>query len=72
MGLLKNLRAYYTILTRTRYDRVPDIARLLVRRPAIMAAVGAYETALMFSAKVDGRLKALGEMKISSLIGCPF
>ncbi len=72
MGLLDNLHAYYRVFRRARYDRTPDLVRLLVRRPAIMAAVGAFETAQALSARLDGRLKALGEVKTSSLIGCPF
>lgn len=49
-----------------------DLPRLLVKRPAILAAVGTYETALLVSGRVDGRLKALASLKASSLIGCPF
>lgn len=56
-----------------RYRESPaDLLRLLVRRPAILAAVGTYETALLVSGRVDGRLKALASLKASSLIGCPF
>ncbi len=71
MGLDK-LRAYSKTFARTRYRRVPDLLRLLVKRPAILAAVGTYETALLVSGRVDGRLKVLASIKASSLVGCPF
>ncbi|MEW6636677.1 MAG: hypothetical protein AB1425_07665 [Actinomycetota bacterium] len=60
------------VFFRTRYDRVPDVLRLLLKRPALLAAVGTYETALLASGRVNGRIKALAELKTSSLIGCPF
>ncbi|MDQ3913112.1 MAG: hypothetical protein M3305_15350 [Actinomycetota bacterium] len=71
MGLEK-VFAYGKVFARTRVRRVPDLLRLLVKRPTILAAVGAYETALLVSNRVDGRLKALAMLKASSLIGCPF
>jgi hypothetical protein len=43
-----------------------------VKRPTILAAVSTYETALLVSNRIDGRLKALAMLKASSLIGCPF
>ena len=51
---------------------MPDLVRLLARRPALMAATGAYEGALILSGRVDGRLKALAQVKTASLIGCHF
>ncbi|MBV9048141.1 MAG: hypothetical protein JOY58_07725 [Solirubrobacterales bacterium] len=72
MGVVANLRAYGRVLTRTRYERIPDAVRLLARRPAIAAGVGAYETGLMFSGRVEPRLRALASIKTGALIGCPF
>lgn len=72
MGLIANLRAYGRVLGRTRYRRAPDLVRLLARRPTIAFGVSAFETGLMASGRVDGRLKALAEVKTSALIGCPF
>jgi hypothetical protein len=47
-----------------RYRESPaDLLRLLVRSPAILAAVGTYETALLVSGRVDGCLKALVSLK---------
>lgn len=69
---LDKLRAYGKTLAGTRYDGVPDLLRLLLKRPAVLMGVGGYETALLASSKVDGRLKALASIKTSSLVGCPF
>ena len=72
---LDKLRAYGKTLARRlpRYRESPtDLLRLLVKRPAILTAVGTYETALLISGRVDGRLKSLAMLKASSLVGCPF
>ena len=69
---LDKVSAYGKVFARTRVRRVPDLLRLLVRRPTILAAVGTYETALLVSNRIDGGLKALAMLKDSSLIGCPF
>lgn len=71
-SLVHKLRSYGRVIRRARYDGVPDAVRLLIRRPAIMAGVGAYEAGLMASDAVDGRLKVLAQIKTGSLIGCPF
>ncbi len=64
-------RTFARILPRRR--EVPaDLLRLMVKRPALLGAVGTYETALMVSGRVDSRLKALASLKSSALIGCPF
>ncbi|HZY66431.1 MAG TPA: hypothetical protein VFE21_11205 [Rubrobacteraceae bacterium] len=66
------LRAYGKVFARVRARRVPDLVRLLAKRPAIMAGVGIYETALLASGRVEVRLKTLAQIKAASLIGCPF
>lgn len=71
MRLLRRLWAYGKVLPRASRNRT-DFVRYLIRRPAIMAAVGTYETAVLFSNRVDTRVKALAGIKASSLIGCPF
>lgn len=72
MGLFANLRAYGRVLTRTHYDRSPELVGLLARRPGIAFGVGAYEAGLLVCGRVEGRLKALASVKTSALIGCPF
>ncbi len=69
---LDKVSAYGKVFARIRVRRIPDLLRLLMKRPTILAAVGTYETALLASNRVDGRLKALAMLKASSLIGCPF
>ena len=69
---LDKLRAYARTFARARYDQVPDLLRLLLKRPAILMGMGTYETALLVSGKADSRLKALASIKTGSLIGCPF
>jgi hypothetical protein len=69
---LDKLRAYGRIFTRPRYDGLPEVLRLLLKRPAILMGVSAFETALLASGKTDGHLKALASIKTSSLVGCPF
>lgn len=71
MRLLRRLAAYTRIIGKATRNRT-DAARYLVRRPAILAAIGAYETAVMISNRVDVRTKYLAGMRASSLIGCPF
>jgi hypothetical protein len=69
---LNKLRAYGKTFARPRYDEVPELFRLLLKRPAILMGVSVYETALLASSKFDSRLKALASIKTGSLVGCPF
>jgi hypothetical protein len=72
MKFLDRTRAYGRVVRNTHFDGMPDLFHLLRRRPLILAGVSAYETGLMASNRVDGRVKALATIKASSLIGCPF
>lgn len=72
MGFLAKMRAYGRVMRRPSYRRPPELVRLLSRRPQLAVAVSAYETALMASGRVDGRLKSLASIKTGSLVGCPF
>ena len=69
---LDKVRAYGKTFAGARYDVAPDLLRLLLKRPAVLMGVSAYETALLVSSKVDSRLKALASIKTGSLVGCPF
>lgn len=69
---LDTLRAYGKTISRARPRKVPDLLRLLAKRPALLAAVGTYEGALLASHRVDGRLKSLATIKTGALVGCPF
>jgi len=68
---LDKLRAYARVLPKARRNRT-DLAGYLVRRPALLLATSAYETALMMSSRLPNDLKALASLKASTLIGCPF
>ena len=70
MGLIAKLKAYMGVMRQAK--RPLDLLRLLRRRPALLLAVNVYEMALLASGRVDARLKALGQIKTSALIGCPF
>jgi hypothetical protein len=72
MRLLEKLRAYGRVLRRPSYSEVPEGARMLARRPGILAGVAVYETGLLVSSRVDARLKVLAQVKTGALIGCPF
>jgi len=69
---LDKLRAYGKTFAGARPNKVPDLIRLLLKRPAILTGMGAYETALLVSGKVDSHLKMLASIKTGSLVGCPF
>jgi hypothetical protein len=71
MRLPRKLWAYLRTLGRARRNRT-DLLRYLWRRPALLAAVSAYETALLMSSRADTRLKMLVDVKTASLTGCPF
>jgi hypothetical protein len=71
MRTLSKLVAEFGVLVRARRNRT-DLLRYLVRRPALLAAVAGYESALVVSSRADTRLKLLAQVKTSSLIGCPF
>ena len=70
MGLLSRLKAYSSVMRKAkRPNAVPGLFR---RRPALLLAVGGYETALLVSGRVESHLKALAQIKTSALVGCPF
>ena len=69
---LDKLRAYGKTFANVRYDKVSDLFHLLLKQPAILMGVGAYESALLASSKADSRLKMLASIKAGSLVGCPF
>jgi hypothetical protein len=71
MRTLQKIAAEIKVLVGARRNRA-DLLRFLIRRPAILGAVAAYETGLVVSSRADTRLKLLAQVKASSLIGCPF
>jgi len=69
--LVRKVLAYARVLPKGTRNRT-DLLRFLFRRPALLAAVGIYETAILLSSSVDSRLKYLAALKASTLTGCPF
>ena len=69
--LVAKVSAYARVLPKARRNRL-DLVRYLVRRPALLVAVGGYEGAVLLSSRVDNRIKALAFVKTSSLVGCPY
>jgi hypothetical protein len=64
-------RIVYFVAKR-KVGRVPEPVKVLHRNPAIMMAVGCYETALERASQVPHRLKLLAEIRVAMQIGCPF
>ena len=69
--LPRKIAAQARVLAKGRRNRT-DLTRWLVRRPALLLAVGTYETAVLVSSRLDDRRKVLAEVKASGRIGCPF
>ena len=72
MGLWKKLRSYAGVMSARRGGKPMEIMALQRRRPAVLLGTTAFELGQFVSGRVDDRLKALAQLKTSSLIGCPF
>ncbi|MFC9663700.1 carboxymuconolactone decarboxylase family protein [Nocardia sp. NPDC127606] len=71
MRVVTRVRGYVKVMGQARRHR-GDLVGWLGRRPQIAAATVAYETALLFSNKLDPRLKELAELKTAGLVACQF
>jgi hypothetical protein len=71
MRTWRKVVAEVRVMSRAKRNRF-DLVRYLVRRPALMAAVSGYETALLVSSRAENRIKLLAQVKTSMMIGCPF
>lgn len=71
MKTLRKIWAEMKVLPRAKRNRT-DAVKYLIRRPALMAAVGTYEGALLVSSRAENRHKALAQLMASSMVGCPF
>ena len=71
MRLLRKLWVYARVLPRARRNRT-DLMAWMGRRPALLGAIGAYESAVVVSNRLDPRVKALASLKASMQAGCPF
>lgn len=59
-------------VARRKIGRVPQPLRVLVGNRALMAGVGAFETALEKSTHLSARLKSLAQLRVALLVECPF
>ena len=71
MKTLRKIAAEISVIVRARRNRW-DLLRFLIRRPALLAGVSAYETGLVLSSRAATRWKSLAQLKTSALVGCPF
>lgn len=71
MRVVQRIRGYAEVIGHARRNR-GDLVGWLGRRPQIAAATMTYETALLFSNKLDPRLKELAELKTAGLVACQF
>jgi hypothetical protein len=68
---ITKIRAYAQVLPRAKRNHT-DLIRWMVRRPQLLAGIGAYEAGLFTAARAGDRAKSLAQLRVSSLIGCPF
>ena len=59
-------------IARRKLGRVPQPLKVLVGNGALMAGVGAFETALEKSRHLPDRLESLASLRVALLVGCPF
>lgn len=69
--LAAKVSVYLRVMPTARRRRL-DLVGWMIRRPQLLAGIGAYEGALFTSTRADERLKSLAQLRVSSLIGCPF
>lgn len=71
MRALHRLWAYLRVFSQAKRNRV-DLYGWLIRRPLLLLSTGFHEFALMFSNRMEPRLKELAELKTAGLINCEF
>jgi AhpD family alkylhydroperoxidase len=65
-------RRYVYRETRKRVGRDVEPVGIVAHHGALLAGMGAFETALARSKKVDDKLKSLAETKAALMVGCEF
>lgn len=71
MRAVQRMWAYIKVLSQAKRNRM-DLYGWLVRRPLVLIATGGYESALIFSNRMESRLKELAELKTAGLVNCEF
>jgi hypothetical protein len=59
-------------ITKRKLGRVVMPLRVVARHPALLRGYVGMEQAQLKSRFMDSRLKCLAELRVASLIGCPF
>ncbi|MYR08412.1 carboxymuconolactone decarboxylase family protein [Gordonia sp. SID5947] len=71
MRAVERIRGYINAFGSSKRHR-GDLTGWLGRRPQLLAATGVYESALLFSNRLDPKLKELAELKAAGLVSCEF
>jgi hypothetical protein len=71
MGVVGQMGSFRRVFPTARRNHL-DLLRWLGRRPQLLTAVAVHEVALVTSARVEARLKALAEIKAAALVNCEF
>jgi len=59
-------------LVRRKLGRVVLPIKVTAHHPRLLRSLGEMEAGQMAARSVDARLKSLAEVKVATLIGCPF
>ena len=71
MRVFDRIRALTRVLRSARRNRT-DFVRAMARRPQLLVAHAAFESGILLSARVEGRLKQLAELKVAAIVGCEY
>lgn len=72
MKVLRQSWTHLRVLASARRNRLGAMGVLARRRPQLLFGTVSYETGLLLSARVDGRLKILAETKVASIVACEY
>ncbi|HYL84362.1 MAG TPA: hypothetical protein VE263_09015 [Candidatus Angelobacter sp.] len=59
-------------MTKRKVGRVVMPVRIAAHHPKVLWGYGQMEQSLLGSRLVDGALKDLGQLRVATLVGCPF
>jgi hypothetical protein len=59
-------------LTRRKLGRVAGPVQVTAHHSGILWGYGQMEQSMISSSQVDARIKHLGELRVATLVGCPF
>jgi hypothetical protein len=66
------LRRFIYFVTRRKLGRVPMPVKIHAHGGALLVGMGMHEVALARAHRVDARLKGVAQLRVGSLVGCPF